>query len=326
MIKKTYFERALFFSWYCAYGDCAFCYMSTVDKDTQEKKRAKPGLARRRFESIFAEAVISKELGWKIEFISGGYESYTREELVELVKGVYQITGQKQWLNIGTMEKEELKLFKPYLAGYAGTIESVNWKLRKKICPSKKLEPILETFKYCEELGLKKAMTLIVGLGETIKDFENLKKFIEDEKIDRVTFYSLNPHPDTIYDASPSKEYYCEWISKTREAFPKLEIIAGAWIDKPDFYSAILEAGADNFTKIPIIRKFATKPLLEIESEIKKANRKLNGSLSILPDVDWDKKVDNLNPKTFSTELKEKIKSKVQMYLKTMRKNQKNNS
>ncbi len=30
---ETCFERGIFFSWGCAIGDCAFCYMSTQPKD-----------------------------------------------------------------------------------------------------------------------------------------------------------------------------------------------------------------------------------------------------------------------------------------------------
>ena len=96
-MKSTWFERAIFFSWYCSKGDCKFCYMSTQKVNK---------LARRRKESILAEAIICKNLGWKVEFLSGGYESYSTDELVDLVKQIYLITGQKQWLNIGVLNKE----------------------------------------------------------------------------------------------------------------------------------------------------------------------------------------------------------------------------
>jgi biotin synthase-like enzyme len=319
-MQETYFERALFFSWYCALGDCTFCYMSINGKQKTESNN-NPHLARRSFESIFAEAIISKELDWKIEFVSGGYHSYTMEELVFLVKGIFEITGQKQWLNIGHLTKEELKLFLPYSEGYAGTIETVNWGLRKKVCPSKHLAPILKAFEHCDELGLKKAITIIIGLGETISDFKKLHEFIEEHKIDRITFYALNPHPGTPFTSSPEKEYYSQWIQKTREVFPELEIIAGAWLDKAEYYKSILEAGADNFTKLPAIREFNTKKMQEVEKQINLSGKKLMSKLTNLPQVDWDSKVDKLSEKTFSNELKNKIKAKLTSYLKQMDKN-----
>ena len=52
-MKKTFFERAIFFSWYCSKGDCKFCYMST-----QKDKITDPKLAKRRKESIIAETII----------------------------------------------------------------------------------------------------------------------------------------------------------------------------------------------------------------------------------------------------------------------------
>ena len=71
MMKLTHFERAIFLSWYCGRGDCKFCYMST-----QKKRIKNPKLAKRRVESVLAEVMICKTAGWKIEFLSGGYESF----------------------------------------------------------------------------------------------------------------------------------------------------------------------------------------------------------------------------------------------------------
>jgi len=310
-----YFQRALFFSWYCALGDCTFCYMST-----QKDKIIDPKKARRRFSSIFAESIISRVCNWKIEFVSGGYHSYTLDELVFLVKGIYEITGQKQWLNIGSLSKIQLKKFIPYVEGYAGTIECVNWDLRPKVCPSKFVEPILKAFKACDELNIKKAMTLIVGLGETIEDFKELEKFVKEHSIDRITFYALNPHPATVFKYPPSKEYYSQWISKTREAFPDLDIVAGAWTDKIEYYSEIMRAGATDITKLPSIRKFNSKELQFLQKDLEPFNFQSN--LTKLPDIDWEKEVDDLSADTFSEELKVDIKIKLNRYLKSMRKNQ----
>ncbi|HJX05831.1 MAG TPA: radical SAM protein, partial [Candidatus Nanoarchaeia archaeon] len=115
------FERAIFLSWYCSKADCAFCYMST-----QKDKIREPTKARRSFASIFAEAIISKACGWEIEFLSGGYDSFSNQELLFIIKGIYEITGKKQWLNLGTLDEAELKLFKPYVEGVIGTLECAN--------------------------------------------------------------------------------------------------------------------------------------------------------------------------------------------------------
>ena len=314
--KTTKFARALFFSWYCGLGDCTFCYMST-----KGAKKQKPEECRRRFESIFAEALISKHMGWDIEFVSGGYDSYTKVELLFLVKGIYEITGQKQWLNIGTLNEKELNDFLPYTEGYAGTVETVNWDIRKKVCPSKVMNPIYKSFEFCDKLGLKKAITIIIGLGESIDDFENLKQFVIENGITRVTFYALNPHPDTPFEKSPDKEYYCEWIKKTRKTFPDVHIIAGAWVDKTDYYPAIINAGADEFTKLPSIRKFDSPQFQAIEKLFIENNIKLEGTLTKLPEVNWYNKIDELNDFTFNADMKEKIKGKLDIYLKQMRKN-----
>ena len=71
--------------------------------------------------------------------------------------------------------------------------------LHDKICPSKSLEDIIEMLELADDLGFKKAITIILGLGETPEDNKYLWKLIKDIEIDRVTFYSLNPHKDTVY-------------------------------------------------------------------------------------------------------------------------------
>ena len=69
-------ERAIFLSWWCDKGDCAFCYMST-----QKDKIKDPTKARRNVHNIYAEAEMCKRLNWNIEFLSGGYKSFTTAEI-----------------------------------------------------------------------------------------------------------------------------------------------------------------------------------------------------------------------------------------------------
>ena len=57
---------------------CPTCNRNVViiDNSVYQKDKIKdPKKAKRTKESILAEAILSKNLGWEIEFISGGYES-----------------------------------------------------------------------------------------------------------------------------------------------------------------------------------------------------------------------------------------------------------
>jgi len=311
-LRTTCFERAIFLSWYCSKADCAFCYMST-----QKEKIMEPTRARRSFASICAEAIISKACGWKIEFLSGGYDSFSKEDLLFIIKGVCEITREKQWLNLGALKEDELKLFKPYVEGFIGTLECVNPGLREKICPSKPMNDILEAFKLCDKLGLKKGITVIIGLGETLDDFKFLDDFIKMNQIARITFYSLNPQKGTQFKSSPTIDYYEKWIAMTREAFPGLWITAGAWHDKTNYYSRLLKAGANNITKFPVLKLFNTPKAREVEKEAKLAGREFRGTLTKIPEVNWDKEADKLS---FDVELKIKIKEKIKSYLRRMSK------
>ena len=74
-----------------------------------------------------------------------------------------------------------------------------NPQLHNKICPSKPLEEITGMIYEAGEMGFKKAITIILGLGEKPEDLKYLFQMIESLEIHRVIFYSLNPHPDTPY-------------------------------------------------------------------------------------------------------------------------------
>ena len=277
-MKPVYFERAIFLGWYCSKRDCSFCYMSMI----------KPGKnALRSKESILAEALICKKMNWKIEFLSAGYNSYSKDKLLEIVKDIYKITKQKQWLNIGTLTKEELNRFKPYIKGVSGSLECVNLKIRNKVCPSKPLDEIINMLKDADALGLKKAITIIIGLGETINEFDKLKEFVKKYKINKIIFYALNPHKNSVFKKGPDKEYYVEWVRKTRKEFPKLNITVGSWMNRFDEISSLLNY-ADNITKFPSIKLFNSKYSKKIIDEVKKSGRVFKSNFSHVPNIKAD--------------------------------------
>ncbi|MBU1004230.1 MAG: radical SAM protein [Nanoarchaeota archaeon] len=310
-MNSTHFERAIFISWYCSKRDCKFCYLSSNPNMSQDPKKDRRTLA-----SIFAEAIICKACGWKVEFLSGGCDTYTDKELLNIIKTIYKITKQKQWLNIGTLNKQQLTLFKPYIEGVCGTVECISPKLRDEICPSKPLKEIEEMFKIADQLNLKKTITIIIGLGETIGDFKHLKDFIKKHKLKKITFYRLKPQKGTIYEnkQGPKTKYYVEWIKQTRKAFPKIEIVAGSWLTHLDEIHLLLEAGANSITKFPSIKNFNSKYARQIEQECQKAKRIFKGTLTKLP------KIKELNSLNLNKTLKEQINIRLNNYLKRMKK------
>ena len=281
-MKTTCFERAIFISWYCSKRDCAFCYLSSRKHVKQDPKKD-----RRSLSSIFAEAIICKACGWKVEFLSGGCDTYTDEELLNIIKSIYKITKQKQWLNTGILNEKQMKLFKPYTEGICGTVECITPKLRDKLCPSKPLKEIEDMFKIATKLKLKKTITIILGLGETLDDFKYLKAFIQKHNLDRITFYRLKPQKGTKFENKKTinSKYYVEWVKKTRKEFPNIKIVVGSWLTHLDELHLLLKAGADSITKFPSIRKFNTNYAKTIEKEAKKANRIFKGTLTKLPKI-----------------------------------------
>ena len=299
-------ERAIFLSWYCDKGDCAFCYMST-----QKEKIQDPSKAKRRIPNILAEAEMCKRLDWNIEFLSGGYESFRVDEIKDIALKIKDITGQSVWLNTGITN--ELDIFDSEITGITGAVETANPVLHNKLCPSKSLEDISEMLDTSKSLNFKNAITIILGLGESLEDIDYLIQYIKDHKIDRVIFYSLNPHKETIFSNSsqPASLYYSEVVSTIRLHFPKIEIICGTWIDNLANIGILILSGANGITKFPLFKMFATKYGKRVEEEVKWAGRHLQGTFTDTSKLgpkmsQYDEKLDKYIERYINESLKNK--------------------
>ncbi len=311
--KEVYYGRCIFLSWYCERGTCKFCFRSTIHHKVKHAKTAKRSMA-----SILVEAILAKNLGWNIEFLTGGYGIYPFEELLEIIQNVNKILGRKVWVNLGAFTKEQLEQLKPCVEGICASIETVEKNLHNELCPDKPIQPYSKMLKTAKEMGFKISIAIIIGLGET--SIELLHKFIEKHKLDRITFYALKPVKGTIFEnkEGPTSEYYAGWIAKTRIEFPKIEIIAGTTARRYKEAEMLFRAGANAITKFPATKLFGTEQAEVIEEGAKKAGRTFKGTLTKLPNIDWDKEVEGLD---LDAELKEKLKEKLRQYLNSMENN-----
>ena len=299
-------ERAVFLSWWCDKGDCAFCYMST-----QKEKIKDPQKARRNINNIYAEAEMCNRLDWNIEFLSGGYKSFTTQEIKEIATTIKDITGDGVWLNTGITD--ELDAYGSEIKGITGAVEVANPKIHERVCPSKKLSDISNMLDVAEDLGFKKAITIILGLGETLDDVDYIIDYIKDHKIDRVIFYSLNPHKETVYanSSQPASLYYAQVVAQVRLAFPNIEIICGTWIDNLANIGILILSGANGITKFPLFKMFGTKYGKRVEEEVKWAGRQLKGTFTDKTKLGPEKS--NISPeldKFIKRYVKESLKNK----------------
>lgn len=312
--KETCFERAIFFSWGCTIGDCGFCYMST------QPEWKKPTETKRSNASILAEFMLAKNLGWDIGFFTGGIGVLLPDEMEFLLKAACEITREKIWLSVGPVAKPLLQRYMPYIKGVVGSTETINPELHKKVCPSKPLAPYERMFEAAKELGLQRAMTFIVGMGEVHSDLELLKDFIRKYEIDKIHIYGLIPQKGTMFEDAPipTQEEQAWWISNLRIEFPKLDIQCGVWEDRIERVSYLLDAGANSISKFRATKLFGTSIARDLEHQAELAGRRFKGTLSELPEIDWDAEVDRLSVDKL---LKEQIRVKLHQYLDTMRRN-----
>lgn len=286
--KDISLERAIFLSWWCEKGDCKFCYMSSQKDRIQEPEKAK-----RHVKGIYAEAELTKRMGWNIEFLSGGYGVYTTDEVREISETIYDITDNPVWLNIGITD--ELDQYGEEIVGVTGAIETANPQFHNKICPSKSIDDIKNMLVTAGQLGYKKAITIIIGLGEEIDHLNDLFDLIEELDIDRIIFYSLNPHPDTEYNLTPQPAslYYASIVASVRIRFPDIEIITGTWTDNLANIGVLLKAGSNGLTKFPLFKMYGNRFGKRVEEEVRWADKNLKGSFS---DMSLLKKENHLRP------------------------------
>lgn len=309
--KDVSLERAIFLSWWCDRGNCSFCYMSTQKKKITDKSRA-----RRRVSGILAEAELLRRLGWKVAFISGGYGAYSIAEIQDVTRRVFEITGEPTWLNVGVLSKDEMKLFGEEIVGVTGSVETLAMNIRSQICPGKPLEPITEMFDAAADLGLERAMTLILGLGEGPADLPALIDFIRQQGISKITVYSLNPHEGTAFSDTPPPPslYQAGVIAVLRLEFPRLRIVAGTWIDQLPNIGVACLAGANAVTKYPLLKMFGNRFGKKVEEEISAAGRRVVGTFTDMSKLQGELKADIPNKDEVEAALEryiQRIKRKV---------------
>lgn len=310
----TWFGRCIFLSFYCELGTCTFCFRSTQKKNIKNPQKARRSLA-----SVLSEALLIKGLGWRIEFLTGGYGIMKDEELLRVTKLVKHVFGQDEmWVNLGEIGTEMLDEFKPYVQGIYSSIETVNPQLHKTVCPDKPIQPYVEMIERSPEF--KHGMAIIIGLGETREDWDITEEFIRQNGFKRVTVYALRPVGGTPFTKGPDSLEVAWWIAKMRIAFPKMEIIAGSAKYRIPELSLFLKAGANGITKLPATNIFNKKEGVMVEEEVKKAGRTFISKFSC-PDIhkeaDWEGMINALD---LTDEEKEKLKTTLYRYLDNMSK------
>ena len=311
----VWFGRCIFLSFYCDRGTCTFCFRST-----QKHHIKHPSKARRSLKSVIAEALLIQGLGWRIEFLTGGYGIAGDDELIRYAKLVSQALQEPLWLNLGEMGTDLLEGFKPYVSGVVSSIETVEPKLHKQVCPDKPIEPYEVMINNSKEMGFKQGMTVIIGLGEKKEDFVLLEEFMKKHNFDRITVYALRPVGGTPFEHGPDPLDVAWWIAKIRISFPKIEIIAGSAKYRIPELSLFLKAGANAITKLPATNIFNTEHGLAVEEEVRKAGRKFVSKFTakdVFKIADWEGMIAKLD---LTDEEKKDVKETLDKYLTGMAK------
>ena len=166
----AWFGRCIFLSWYCSLGDCTFCF-----RTTQKHKIQHPKESRRSMSSLLMDALFCKVFNWRIEFLTGGYGIMPFSELLNIIKNVSVVYGEKIWLNLGVMAPSHIEQVKPYVKGIVSSLETMTPSIHEYACPSKPIEPYDKMFTTLD--GFKKSIGCSKDVYDMFKDeLVSLKK------------------------------------------------------------------------------------------------------------------------------------------------------
>lgn len=234
-------------------------------------------IVKRTAESILAEALLCKQLGWDTR-VKAHTSLYPLEEVMDMVRAISAACDQKCWLNAGVLTGTELEVVTPFVEGVIASVGSVNKGVQKRSLPKLPLTGFMTMFS--EARKIKKGITIILGMGERLDDMEHLFRFIETNHIDRVMFRPFKPARATRYFQEPSSFYCARWIAETRIRFPNLLIVAGTGEGRVAETGLFVKAGANTITNFPIIRLFNSEQARVLEEEVRNAGRTLQGTLT----------------------------------------------
>lgn len=306
--NELWFERSIFTNWTCGIADCKYCYLSTKPK--LDKK------AVRSMESILAECLICREMGWKVGYITGGLRVESTEQMVELLSNIQAVLGHKTMMNYGPYTQAEVTAFAPYISGLGCAVESFDAELHKFICPSKPLSALLKFLGYARDAKLEKFITIILGIGEKKSDVDEVIAKITEYKIDKVQLCFLKPQENTVFDETPAPDvdYMAWWAARLRIAHPKLILKIALVKDRIEDLHLLLDAGVNHITRYMIFDDFAGELAMKLQKECEIAGRKLQGNFTYLPPLDLQKLVNELPASHIDDELKRKIMIKASQY------------
>lgn len=303
---ETWYGRCIFVSWYCSLGDCKFCYRSTP-----RHQAVHPSSAKRSMGSILLEALFCRVFNWRVEFLTGGYGIMPWPEMMEIIKSVYTVYGDKIWLNLGVLSDDQIEKCRPYIEGICASMETLKPDLHDDVCPRKPIAPYDEMFSKLN--GFKKSIAVIVGLGEDLSDMKYLFESIEKHKLDRITIYALKPVKGTRFTSGPSTDELLTWLAEVRKKFPKLEIIAGTNLRRCEESAYYMKAGANAITKFPATKAFGTPLAHKITKQIVDEGRNFISNFTLVPDYDWEADINALDIKE---EYKKQMLDRLPNYIK----------
>jgi biotin synthase len=127
----------------------------------------------------------------------------------------------------GPVNKTDLMALKEVgVAGVSCGLETTNIDIFRRIKPGDNFEARLKTLQDAKELGFKTATNFIIGVGESLKDYDEGFRLVEQLGIDYLSLGSFCPTPFTEMESwdRPSPYFVAQIAAAARISFPDIDI------------------------------------------------------------------------------------------------------
>lgn len=227
-------------------------------------------------QSLVAESLICKQLGWDMIFDNPG--TYPFDEIMDVIRQVNLASEKGSWVSLGPLTTTDVDIISPFVKGINAQLETVNKDLQKKLIPRTTLASLVTMLS--EARKIQRGVSINLGLGEKLDDLQNLFQFIETHNITRVSFASVRIEKETRFSRAPSSFYCARWIAETRIRFPRIAIVASTSDRRVAETGLFVKAGANIITGFPAMKLFNSEQAKILEEEIKNAGRAFKGTLT----------------------------------------------
>jgi biotin synthase-like enzyme len=179
-------------------------------------------------EEAVARAIRIRQAGIKrVYLVSGWMGDSLPDYFFDYIEALKKNAYIDVVTTFGPVNKTDLMALKEIgVTSVSCGLETTNKEIFRRIKPGDNFEARLKTLQDAKELGFKTATNFIIGVGESLKDYDDGVRLVEQLGIDYLSLGSFCPTPFTEMESwdRPSPYFVAQIAAAARISFPDIDI------------------------------------------------------------------------------------------------------